>query len=81
MARSKCPSCQSHSFAMVENEPRNSNFKIMLIQCSQCGTVVGTTSYYDAGVISNGIDKKIDDLKSQISYLQDAVNQINYKIK
>ncbi|CNI33525.1 Uncharacterised protein [Yersinia frederiksenii] len=45
MALSRCPKCESTRFEMVEKEVANARFKIMFIQCSSCGTVVGTTDY------------------------------------
>ncbi len=45
MAVSRCPKCEEHQFEMVEKEIRNARFKMMFIQCSSCGTVVGVTDY------------------------------------
>ena len=46
MAISTCPKCDSHYFEMKEAEPNGSKYKIMFIQCSSCGAVVGTTDYF-----------------------------------
>jgi uncharacterized Zn finger protein len=45
MATSRCPKCEGSSFEMVEKQVRNARFRQMFIQCSSCGTVVGTTDY------------------------------------
>ncbi len=45
MALSRCPKCESTRFEMVEKEVANARFKMMFIQCSSCGTVVGVTDY------------------------------------
>lgn len=49
MARSTCPKCEHTGFEIVENEPTNSMYKIIFIQCSKCGAVVGTTDFYNIG--------------------------------
>lgn len=47
MAISKCGSCESHTFELKANEPKGSQFKLMFVQCSRCGAVVGVTDYYN----------------------------------
>lgn len=49
MAVSTCTKCGSYAFEMVENTPNGSEFKVMFIQCSSCGGVVGVTDYYNVG--------------------------------
>ena len=49
MARSTCPKCENTTFEMVENSPRNSQFKVMFIQCASCGAVIGVADYYNIG--------------------------------
>lgn len=63
MAWSTCPKCNSHSFEMVENTPTKSNFKLMFVQCSSCGAVVGIMDYYNIGQRINELEKKIDRLR------------------
>lgn len=59
MAISKCPKCDSTFFEIKEAEPRNSSFKIMFIQCSSCGAVVGVTDYYNTSTLLVKIAKKL----------------------
>jgi hypothetical protein len=49
MALSVCPKCDSHAFETKVNEPHDSNFKLLFVQCRQCGTVVGVLDYYNIG--------------------------------
>ena len=49
MAQSSCPKCDNHSFELVEAIPINSNYKLMYIQCTSCGAVVGVMDYYNIG--------------------------------
>lgn len=48
MAASRCPKCEGHQFEIVEKEVRNARFKMMFVQCSSCGTVVGVRDYENA---------------------------------
>ena len=69
MARSKCPSCGNHTFELSENTPNHSEYKMYFIQCSSCGTVVGTTGYFNAGVLVKKLEEKIEDLEQKLNYL------------
>jgi len=59
MAMSTCAKCGGHFFEMKENEPTGSQFKIMFIQCSGCGGVVGVTEYFNIGSKLLAIEKKL----------------------
>lgn len=59
MATSKCPKCEHTIFEVKAAEPRGSRYKIMFIQCTSCGTVVGTTDYYNTSALLEKIAKKI----------------------
>jgi hypothetical protein len=39
--------CESHRFEMVEHEPARSMFNYNLIQCSDCGSVVGAVETHN----------------------------------
>ena len=67
MATSKCSSCGSYHFEMVENEPRGSNYKQMFIQCSSCGSVVGVTGFYNTSSLLDELEEKIDKLQHGIN--------------
>lgn len=79
MARSKCPSCNNHIFEVVEHTPRKSNFKFLFVQCSSCGSVVGTMDYYNIGALIKVLEKKIDELP-QVSGLNQSLNIINNNV-
>jgi len=59
MARSTCPKCDSNRFEMAEAEPDGSRIKIMFIQCSSCGAVVGTTNFYETASLLEKIANKM----------------------
>ena len=59
MARSKCPSCGGYRFEVQEASPLRAAYKVMFIQCTSCGTVVGTTDYYNIPALLGQIAKKL----------------------
>ena len=64
MAMSKCSSCGNSGFEMKETVPKNSAFKLMFVQCSSCGTVVGSMDAYNVGDMlsrQNAAIKRIGD--------------------
>ena len=60
MAQSTCPKCDNHYFEVVENTPRNSNFKLFFVQCTKCGAVVGTQEYAHIGNLIMKLAKKLN---------------------
>lgn len=60
MAKGKCPGCpEVGKYELVENTPKNAEYKLYLICCRACGTVVGTTDFYNAGVLARAIATKL----------------------
>lgn len=59
MAYSKCPKCENGFFEVSENSPSKSNFKLMFVQCSKCGTVVGAMDYWNIGTLLKDLEKKV----------------------
>lgn len=62
MAVSKCIKCDSNSFEISEIKARGSNFKLMAVQCSSCGGVVGIQEFMNIGAMlfrQNGVLNKI----------------------
>lgn len=47
MATSSCPKCTSKCFEIKEAEPQNSRYKVLFVQCSSCGAVVGVLDYHN----------------------------------
>lgn len=67
MARSKCGSCGSSSFELVDQDRiKNSNFKLTFVQCSSCGVPVGVMDYYNIGNKLEGLEKRIKNIESTI---------------
>ena len=49
MAESCCPKCSGGKLELKENEPVDSDFKLMFVQCAACGAVVGTMDFFSIG--------------------------------
>ena len=73
MAQSKCPKCDATSFEIMENSPKNSNFKIIFIQCSNCGCVVGTMDYFNLGAKINELEQKVTALNTGVVNVNNAL--------
>ncbi|MGN6196936.1 MAG: hypothetical protein ACTHOB_18490 [Ginsengibacter sp.] len=76
MAYSKCPKCENGFFEVSENSPSKSNFKLMFVQCSKCGTVVGTMDYWNIGTLLKDLEKKVgfDSSSSTVNNNLDIIN-------
>lgn len=59
MANSKCPKCDNAHFEVAENSPSKSKYKLMFIQCSKCGSVVGTMDYWNIGILLKELEGKV----------------------
>lgn len=76
MAFSTCPKCTSTSFEVKEAEPRNSSYKMIFVQCSSCGAVVGTMPYYDAGILAKDNQAELTKVKQQLTQVEYSLSQI-----
>lgn len=61
MAKSACPNpeCKGHSFEAVEANIKGVDFPYIFIQCSSCGTVVGTQEAHYVGEILKEMADKL----------------------
>ena len=92
MAYSKCPKCESNFFEVVENSPSYCNYKLLFVQCSKCGSVVGVMDYWNIGTVVKSIEEKVtrnssynynsnlDILNQNIARLFNLVKQTNDKL-
>ena len=72
---SKCATCNSLSFEMVEQSPKNSKYKFFFVQCSICGSPVGVLEYFNSGAKIEIVEKKIQSLESKIDNLEFILRQ------
>lgn len=76
MAYSTCPKCTSTSFEVKEAEPRHSSYKMIFVQCSSCGAVVGSMPYFDAGVLAKDNQTELTKIKQQLTQLEYSLSQV-----
>ena len=81
MAYSTCPKCGSTSFELKENVPATSNFKLLFVQCSSCGCVVGVMDYLNIGSTLEKIEKKIDTLSAQLNNVYHNTLDIDSQVR
>lgn len=80
MAISKCPKCDSTFFELVEKVPSGSAFKLMFVQCSRCGSVVGTMDYWNIGTKIIELEKKVDSISHGNNSISSDLNVVNQNI-
>ena len=51
MTAPKCPICNAESFEVKELEQNISDYKLIFVLCSSCGSTIGVTTYLDTSVI------------------------------
>ena len=49
MAPLTCPKCENHKFEVNSKKLSNYPFKLLFVQCSNCGTVVGVKDEKNIG--------------------------------
>lgn len=85
LAFSTCVKCGGSFFEIVEKEPIKSNYKLIFVQCSTCGGVVGVLDYLNIGhrtqILEEQIEKISDKLDTGLTLLNDNLNVINRNIK
>jgi hypothetical protein len=59
MARSTCVKCGNGKFETMQHSPSGSRFKLVFIQCSSCGGVVGVVDFYNIGDRLTELGKKL----------------------
>lgn len=86
MAFSRCPKCENSFFEVKESSPSGSNYKIMFVQCSKCGSVVGTMDYWNIGTLVKDLEKKInrnydfDTVNSNLGVINENISRLFRKI-
>jgi uncharacterized Zn finger protein len=79
MALSRCSKCGNESFEMVEVEPKNWRFKVMFVQCTSCGSVVGTMDHFNLSTLILELKEKIDNVESKLEDLEYEIGRLKKK--
>ena len=59
MAVSTCIKCEGTEFEVAESQPKNSRFKLLFVQCSSCGGVVGALEHTNVSALLHLISTKL----------------------
>lgn len=59
MALSKCPKCDNMFFETKVAEPAGSAVKLIFVQCSRCGAVVGVTEFFNTASLIQKLAAKL----------------------
>lgn len=68
MAVSTCQKCAGHGFELAMFPPMGERHKLMIVQCSHCGTPIG--------VLDPASGPLMDALKDQIAAIDDRLTRI-----
>ena len=60
MAQSTCIKCGGTRFETQEKDLINATFKINLVQCADCGGVIGALEYHNAGLLVMALAEKLN---------------------
>jgi hypothetical protein len=66
MATSTCIKCGGTQFEVKENSPKKSNFKLLFVQCSSRGGVVGVMDFYNIGAELQTIKGALERISGEI---------------
>jgi hypothetical protein len=56
---STCVKCGNTSFETKEAEPQGSHYKVVFVQCTKCGGVVGVMDFFNIGSLLQTLAKKL----------------------
>jgi hydrogenase maturation factor HypF (carbamoyltransferase family) len=76
MAFSVCVKCGSTFFEVVEGAPKNSQYKLIFVQCSSCGSVINAMPYFDPGYLSKRNQEELENIKNQLFQIQDTLSRL-----
>ena len=68
MAVSTCIKCSGHSFELVPLTPLGESKKLLIVQCSNCGTPVG--------VVDPASGLQLEAVKNQVAAIDERLNRI-----
>jgi hypothetical protein len=76
MATSKCGHCGEGLFELKTIEPAGGVYKVNMVQCSACGAVVGAVYDFNAGVMLQLQEKKIDDIAELVGRIDAGLRAV-----
>ena len=76
MAISKCGHCGEGHFELKTIEPGGGAYKVNMVQCSSCGAVVGAVYDFNAGVMLQLQEQKIDEIAQLVGRIDSSLRAI-----
>lgn len=80
MAQSACPKCGGNRFELVSVSPNHANYQYLYHQCTNCGSVVGTSEYYNIGAVltetPDSIKNKLTAIEGRISNIEGSLHNV-----
>lgn len=64
---SSCVRCNKRQFEIVEAEPAGSKTRVLFVQCSGCGGVVGILA--DVGSAVKSLEKDVKEIKREVKQI------------
>ncbi|WP_336916689.1 hypothetical protein [Acinetobacter modestus] len=82
MARSKCGSCNSTSFELLEkSDVKGSAYPVAFIQCSSCGAVVGVLEEKNSEWLFSQLRKKIEGVEAIAANIDNNIVKLPKLVK
>lgn len=82
MAKSKCGSCNSTSFELVEkSDVKGSAYPVAFVQCSSCGSVVGVLEEKNSEWLLSQLRKKIENVEAIASNIDNNIVKLPKLVK
>lgn len=78
---SKCPKCNNTFFELEENSPSGSNYKLLFVQCSSCGSVLGVMDFFNIGTKISIVEEMIEKLDKKINNIDNNIVTVANLIK
>jgi len=72
----KCGHCNHIGTRLEEISPMNGQYKMMAVCCLSCGAILGTTDYFNSGVLLKSAETERAKAKSAIDEIRHIVGQI-----
>lgn len=71
-----CPKCDKHTFQMEETTVAQCDYTLVMVKCSNCGTVVGVMDRYNIGTQNEEIKGVLQTIAKDVKQNQYILGQI-----
>lgn len=81
MAMTKCSHCEGGRFEIVTKEPTGTRYKLLFVQCAQCGAPVGVMDYLNIGAVLEGHGQRLERIESSLQSMEAALQQMVHYLR